>query len=129
MKLKKLGMRKMNNKGQMMMVGILVLVMALIIFVATLPAIQETMDTSRGCQYLNCAGYIDDTATAGITCSATNQSYDSAQDSSNLSCTVLDLAIPFLILSVLAALVMKLIHGRMIEPQQDMGYGGYSQGY
>ena len=119
----------MNKKGQMMMIGILILIMALIIFVATLPAIQETMDNSRGCSSLNCAGYVDDSATAGTTCSATNQTYNSALDTSALSCTVLDLAIPFLILAVLAALVMKLIHGRMVEPQPDYGYGGYSQGY
>jgi len=115
----------MNKKGQMMMIGILILIMALLIFIATLPAVSDVMDTSRGCSYLNCAGFVDDSATAGTTCSATNQTYDSAQDKDTLACTVLDLVIPFLILAVLAGLVMKLISGRMVEQQPDYGYQGY----
>lgn len=108
-----------NKKGQAMMIGILILVMALIIFVATLPAIQETMDVSRGCDYLNCVGYVDQDATAATSCDAQNQSYNSGGNKNTLSCTIMDLAIPFLILAVLAGLVMKLIHGKMVDPQES----------
>lgn len=107
------------------MIGILILVMALLIFVSTLPAIQETMDTARGCSYLNCGGFVD-ADSSGASCTSTNQSYDSSLEEQTLSCTVLDLAIPFLILAVLAGLVMKLIHGRMVEREPDYGY---AQGY
>jgi len=112
------GEYNMNKKGQMMMIGILILVMALIIFVATLPAIQETMDVSRGCDYLNCPGFVDQDATAASSCDAQNQSYLVGGNKNTLSCTIMDLAIPFLILAVLAGLVMKLIHGKMVDPQE-----------
>jgi len=117
-------MNKLNKKGQMMMIGIIVLVMALLIFIATMPAIQETMDISRGCSYLNCVGYSDNDATSESSCDSQNQSYDVTGNDNQLSCTILDLTIPFLILSVLAGLVMKLIQGRMIEPEPAYGYPG-----
>jgi hypothetical protein len=114
-----------NNKGQMLIVGIMVMVMAMILFVAILPAIKETMDTARGCDYLNCKGYIDPDASAAA-CGTTNQSYTTTLDTDSLACTVLDLGIPYLILGVLVALIAKLIHGKLVEPvQPEYGYGGY----
>lgn len=116
----------MNNKGQLIIIGILVLVMAILIFVATLPAVSEIIQNARGCSYLNCAGYKDKSAT-GAGCGSTNQTYTTAVDSDTLSCTILDLAIPFLILGVLTGLIAKLIHGKLVEAEgsPDMGYGGY----
>lgn len=115
-----------NKKGQLIIIGIMVLIMAILIFVATLPAISSIIQNVRGCQYFNCAGYIDSSATGG-TCGGTNQSYTPTRQSDTLSCTIMDLTIPFLILGVLVGLIAKLIHGKLVEPEgsPDMGYGGY----
>ena len=117
----------MNNKGQMLVVGIMVMVMAMIIFIAILPAIKDVMDDARGCDYLNCAGYVDkDATTAGGSCPTTNQTYDSTYESSSLACTILDLGIPYLILGVLVALIAKLIHGKLVEQAPpEYGYNRY----
>jgi len=117
----------MNKKGQELIIGIMIMVMALIIFIATLPAMKDIMDDSRSCEYLNCAGYIDIDASSAA-CGSTNKSYTDTLDEDGLACTVLDLGIPYLILGVLVGLVAKLIHGRLVEPpapQVPQYYGGY----
>lgn len=116
----------MNKKGQLIIIGIMVLIMAILIFVATLPAVSSVIQQSRGCSYLNCQGYIDSSSTAAA-CGGANQTYTTARQSDTLACTVLDLALPFLILGVLVGLIAKLIHGKLVEPEgsPDMGYGGY----
>lgn len=116
----------MNKKGQQVMVGMMILVMAVLIFISTLPAIKNVMDDARGCDYLNCAGFIDRGA-SGSTCSSTNQSYHADLDEDGLACTILDLGIPYLILGVLVGLIAKLLHGKLVEPaapEIPYGYGG-----
>lgn len=118
----------MNKKGQLIIIGIMVLIMAILIFVATLPAVSSIIQNSRGCSYLNCPGYYDTgSAVTGNSCSPTNQTYTTSRQSDTLACTIMDLAIPFLILGVLVGLIAKLIHGKLVEPEgsPDMGYGGY----
>jgi len=112
-----------NKRGQMFMIGIMMVIMAILIFIATLPATKELINNARGCSNLNCAGYIDSTAT-GSGCSGTNQSYMSTLEEDTLACTVLDLAIPFLILGVLSAAVFKIVRGEGVEQPQQ-----YSAGY
>ena len=112
----------MNNRGQMLMVGIMIMIMAILIFVATLPATQSVINIARQCDGLNCAGYTQ-LGASGENCSATNRSYDPSLSTSALSCTILDLMLPFLILGILIGVITKLLSGRMIEPEQ------YSQGY
>lgn len=116
-----------NKRGQMFMIGILVLVMSLLIFIAVLPAIQKVMDDTRGCDSLNCAGYVDQDA-SGTGCSSTNKSYLPSGNDNSLSCTVLDLAIPLIVLGVLIALVTMLMSGRLADQPQPQ-YGGYPGGY
>lgn len=118
-----------SKKGQMLVVGIMIMIMAIVLFIALIPAIKSVMDDARGCDYLNCKGYIDRDATADpALCDSTNQSYDSGVEEDKLSCTILDLGIPYLILGVLVALIAKLLSGRLVEPVQEApqyGYGGY----
>lgn len=121
----------MNNRGQVIIVGIMMLVMAVILFIALVPAMANIFNKARGCDSLNCPGYLDADATAGSTCSATNRSYNTASNTDDLSCTVIGLGIPYIILAVLIALVTKVIHGKMVdEPTPDYGaaysnYPGY----
>ena len=118
-----------NNKGQMLMIGIMVLIMALLIFVATLPAISKVIDETRQCNNLNCDGYVDPSATgsSGGNCTTSNRSYNPNLSDNALSCTILDLAIPFIILGVLIGLITKLLSGGLVDrPQPQYGYpGGY----
>ena len=116
--------RRMNRKGQAFMIGILVAIMALLIFVSTLPAVKETINNARGCSYLNCAGFVDKDAT-GAGCTGTNQSYLSTLEEDSLACIVLDLAIPFLILGILVGIIYKVMRGENIEQPQV----GYTAGY
>jgi len=115
----KVGLLK-NKRAQGMMIGIMVAIMALLIFIATLPATKELINNVRGCSWLNCGGYIDPDAT-GATCGSTNQTYTSILEEDTLACSILDLAIPFLILGVLIAIIYKVTRG---QPEQPM-YAGY----
>ena len=118
----------MNNKnGQAMILGIIILVLAIIIFVSLIPAISTSIGISRGCDYLNCAGYIDPDYVAASTadvCSSGNQSFNPAQEENELGCIALDLFIPLLVLAMLGAVVFKLVQGKIIEEQQPV-YPGY----
>jgi len=114
--------KKKSKKGQVFMIGIMMVVMALLIFIATLPATKSLINDVRGCSNLNCAGYIDADA-SGLGCTATNQTYLNTLEEDTLGCTVLDLTIPFLILGVLASAVFKITRGEAIEqPQYGGGY-------
>ena len=110
-----------QKRGQMMMVGVLVLVMSILVFISTLPAIQGVVDETRGCSSLNCAGYVD-TDASGDGCAANNQSYLPSGNSNALSCTIIDLMIPFLILGILIAVITMLMSGRLMDqPQPQYG--------
>ena len=118
-----------NNRGQMLMLGLLILVMALLIFISMLPAVQETMDGARQCDSMNCEGYVDPDATgsSGGNCSITNRSYNPNLSQNTLSCTILDLFVPLMILGVMIGLITKLLSGGLVDrPQPQYGYpGGY----
>jgi len=114
---------KRNKKGQAFLIGIMIAIMALLIFVSTLPAVKETINTARGCSYLNCNGYVD-TDASGAGCSGSNQTYYSAYEVDTLACTILDLAIPFLILGILVAIIYKVMRGENMDAPQQ-GYSGY----
>lgn len=114
---------KRNKKGQAFLIGIIVAIMALLIFVSTLPAVKQTINTARGCSYLNCGGYID-ASPVGDTCGPQNQTYTSSLESDQLSCTILDLAIPFLILGILVAIITKVMRGESMDPTPQQ-YGQY----
>ena len=116
-----------GKRGQMFIIGIFMLIIALIIFIATLPAISELVNNSRGCGNLNCAGWVDKDSSAA-TCGSTNTSYRSDLETNTLSCTIIDLFVPFLILGVLMAGIIKLIYDKLHkEPTEAPPYygGGY----
>jgi len=111
------------------MVGIMIMIMAILIFVSTLPATQTVINSARQCDALNCAGYTQDGATGGSGCSATNRSYDPDLSTNALSCTILDLMIPFIILGVLIGIITKLLYGRLVDQPQQQSFSQYGQGY
>jgi len=107
-----------NKQGQAMMIGLMILVMSILIFIATLPAVQTVIDGTRGCDALNCEGFIDSDA-SGVGCSATNKSYDPDLTQNALSCTILDLFVPFVILGVLIGLITALLHGNIVDKPKE----------
>ncbi len=119
-------MLKYGKNGQMFMIGIMILIMSLLIFIATLPAVSTVLSDTQNCQNLNCAGFVDNDA-SGAGCSATNTSYIPSGNQNALSCTIIDLIIPFIVLGVLIALITMLMSGRLAETPQPQ-YGGYQQG-
>lgn len=123
-------MLKYNNKGQTIMIGIMILVMAVLIAVSTLPAMQSVMDETRQCNNLNCEGFVDSSATgaSGGNCTSTNRSYNPDLTQNALSCTILDLFLPFLILSLMIGLIIKLLHNQLVDRPEPQQYG-YSGGY
>lgn len=119
----------MNRKGQELMVGMMILIMAIIIFIATLPALSNVFNDARQCNNLNCGGFVDVDATSasGGNCTSTNRSYNPNLEEDTLACTILDLGIPYLILGVLVAIIAKLLHGKLVDkPEPEYGmYPGY----
>jgi len=99
------------------------MVMSVTLFIAVIPMLSGVFDIARGCSYLNCGGYIDSTATGGASCIATNQTYSASLNTENLTCTVLDLGIPFLVLGVIFCAVMMIMANKN-PMEQDQSYYG-----
>ena len=112
----------MNNKGQAYVIGVLVLILAIILFIAVVPAMQGLFDETRGCSSFNCAGYVDRDAAATATCGSTNQSYNLNYDESTLGCTMVDLSLPLLILIVVIGLASAFMRGRLGEESSPSPY-------
>jgi hypothetical protein len=102
------------KRGQMMLLGVIIMVMTIILFISTLPAIQDSLDVARQSDNLNCDGYTHPT-------DDTLSNNDSLREDT-LSCTMLNLTAPYLILGIIVALVAKLIHGRLTEEPQQQPY-------
>lgn len=110
-----------------MLIGLLVAVMAIIMFIAIAPAIEGISRDLEGCSYFNCEDYVEATTT-GATCTSTNQSYVTATDTNDFGCTIRPLITPFLILGVLISVITAIMYGRREEqpaPMYGGGYGGY----
>jgi len=116
---------KQNKKGQMGMsflVGIMVMIMSLVFFMALTPVITKMFGISKGADGSNCQGYIDPDATA-----LNNQSYNSARNSDTVACAILDFGPALLILSVIFGLVAGIITGKLGQTEQQPN--PYAQGY
>jgi len=118
----------MNNKGQAVLWGIIILVIAVILFVALVPTMAELIQDSKGCDSFNCVDYYDTDATTGSSaCTSGNQTYVSTMDTNTFGCSMIDLSIPLLVIIVVSGLAIKLIKGGLTEePQPAYSYpGGY----
>ncbi|KKL98698.1 hypothetical protein LCGC14_1821830 [marine sediment metagenome] len=120
LKKKTKGVLIMGKKGQtggQMISGLLLLVIAVIIFISMVPAMSTVLDESRGCQSFNCPGYIDSDATTA-TCSATNKTYTASRETKSLACTTTDIWLPILLLAALGGFVALLLSGKLGRPEQ-----------
>ena len=122
MELKEIRMK--NKRGQSrVLFSIIITVIAVIIFVALIPSIKNPMDIARGCNYLNCGGYIDPDA-SGSGCTSQNRSYNVDIQEDQLTCVVWDIFLPIFILIVLSGLVFKATSGG-VESQQVQQFPQY----
>ena len=115
----------MNKKGQMgfsWINGIIVMVMAILLFAGIFPAIISAFGLTKNSDGANCVGYTDpETATLG----ANNKSYDSTLDTDTLSCTILNFGPGMIVIAVIFGLVAGLIAGKLGQTEQPQ----YQQPY
>ena len=117
----------MNNKGQMIVFSLLMLVIVVIVFMALIPVFQDSIANARGSDGLNCV-----TTTTANLCEtdATEPCYNSSMDAQTTSCLILDIYLPYIIIVVLIMGV-----GALVGQKTGMFGGGqmqqpaYSQGY
>lgn len=102
----------MNNRGQMIMINLLFLLMTIAVLVALIPALNAILNIAQQSDGLNCPGY-------KLGGDANNSlSYNSSFPSNTLSCLAIQLYLPYIVLAVLIGGVSRLIASRM-----EMGGG------
>jgi len=113
---------KNNNKGQVMIVNIVMLVMSLLVFMALIPVIKTQVDTARNYDSLNCVDTTRECGAAGIGTSSPcyNETYAKSE---TVACAMLDLYIPYIVIIVLLAGAAKLMANRMDSMFTPTPYG------
>jgi hypothetical protein len=103
---------KKNNKGQVIIVNIVMLVMALLVFMALIPVIKSQVDGARHYTSLNCVDTVRVCGAAGIGTSSPcyNSTYAKSE---TVACAMIDLYIPYIVIIVLLAGAAKLMANRM----------------
>ena len=111
-----------NKKGQVIIINIVMLVMALLIFMALIPVVKEQVDMARNFDSLNCKSTnVDFICKTEISpqnepCYLANYS-----KSETVACAMLDRYIPYIVILVLLAGAAKLMANRvdsMFAPSQ-----------
>ena len=101
-----------SKKGQVIIVNIVMLVMALLVFMALVPVIKEQVDAARNYNSLNCVDTVRVCGADGIGTSVPcyNATYAKSE---TVACTMIDLYIPYIVILVLLAGAAKLMANRM----------------
>ena len=108
----------MEKQGQMFMINILLMFMAIVVVVSLAPAFKTIIDTAQQSDSLNCAGYKyngNENHTL---------SYNESLDSNAIACLALKLYLPYIFLAVLIGSVSMVLMGKMFGD-----YGGGQPGY
>lgn len=112
-----------NNKGQVMIINLMFVFMAIAVLMGMMSAFKDVLDDARGSDSLNCKSTTRVCNTGGA-----EPCYNSSKEVETLACTFIDLYIPYLVLVVLVAGVAKLMANRIMDqfatPQQNMGMYG-----
>ena len=97
----------MNNRGQMIVFNLMMLLIVIVVFMAFIPVFQETISNARGSNGLNCVSTLRPNCTAFA-----EPCYNSSVDSQTTSCLILDIYLPYIIIVVLLMGVAGLMAGR-----------------
>jgi len=96
-----------NNRGQMIMINLLFLLMTVAVLVALIPALNAILNIAQQSDNLNCSGYsYNGDANDSL-------SWNRSLPSNTLACLAIDLYLPYIVLAVLIGGVSRLIASRM----------------
>lgn len=94
-----------NKRGQMIIINLLFLFMAIAVVVALIPALSTILQMAQQSDGLNCPGYSYQGNSAHIL------SYNVSLQSSTLACLAINLYLPYIVLAVLIGGVSRLLIG------------------
>jgi hypothetical protein len=94
-----------DNKGQMIMINMLFLFMAIATVIALIPALNTILQMAQQSDGLNCPGYYYQGNPNH------SLSYNSSLQSSTLACLAINLYLPYIVLAVLIGGVSRLLLG------------------
>lgn len=97
----------MNNKGQQIMVNLLLFVMLIAVLISLIPALSAMLNIAQQSDELNCAGYVDNGNPNSTL------SYNSSLATNTLACVAIRLYLPYIVLIVLVGGVSKLLASRL----------------
>jgi hypothetical protein len=104
---KKISRKQMNNKGQVMMINLLFLLMTVAVMVALIPQFSVLLNMAQQSNALNCQGYYyQGNPNSSL-------SYNISLPSNTLACLSIDLYLPYIVMAVLIAGVSRVILGRI----------------
>ena len=99
--------KKMNSRGQVMIINLLFLIMTIAVMIALIPQLVTLLNMAQQSDYLNCKGYSYE-GNSGHTLS-----YNDSLESNLLACISIDFYLPYIIMAVLIAGVSRVILGRI----------------
>jgi glucose-6-phosphate-specific signal transduction histidine kinase len=96
-----------NNRGQMIMINLLFLIMTIAVLISLIPALNSLLNIAQQSDSLNCNGYMyNGNSTHPL-------SYNASLPSNDLSCLAIKLFLPYIVLAVLIGSVSRVIASRM----------------
>ena len=99
--------KKMNKKGQVMMINLLFLLMTVAVMIALIPQFNILLNMAQQSNALNCQGYFyQGNPNSSL-------SYNESFPSNTLACLSISLYLPYIIMAVLIAGVSRVIMGRI----------------
>lgn len=99
--------RRMNKRGQIMIVNLLFLLMTVAVMIALIPQFSLLLNMGQQSNALNCKGYyVDGNPSDPL-------SYNSSLPTNTLACLSIDLYLPYIVMAVLIAGVSRVILGRI----------------
>ena len=111
-----------NKRGQVIIINIVMMVMALLVFIAVLPVIKTQIDAARNYDVLNCKDLTRECGTDTNEVPCYNATYSKTED---VGCAMLGLYIPYIVIIVLLMGAAKLMANRLdsMFTQQPGMYG------
>ena len=109
-----------GNKGQMMIMSLMILVMVILVLTAFIPVIKQSFDTLKNQDSLNCKSskYVCPTSSPGGWC------YNATRETETTTCLIVDIFLPYLVIAILIGGVAWVLAKGFGQGQQQ-GYGGY----
>ena len=102
------------------MISLLLFIMALGVMIMFIPPLNAFINMAQGSNFLNCNGYIDNTASA-----VRNLSYNSSMNTNTMACLSLKLYLPYILLVFLVGGIVKILYDKTTDFVGGQPEGGY----